>query len=63
MVKGGLSGRTRNNKYVETPAEPAWQAASGRRKPFAGTTRKNPDGTQIYASLSEMRQSFDNRSL
>jgi hypothetical protein len=37
----------------------AWRALSGRRKAVAGWVRKNPEATQIYTSLSGLRQTFD----
>jgi hypothetical protein len=62
MVNGCLSRGANYSKRMETHVEMAWRTvrADGDRIPLRRA--KTPETTQIYASLSGLRQSFDSRS-
>jgi hypothetical protein len=60
MVNGRLSGRAKSAEHIETLVERAWRAFGAAYEPLIAAMHKTPKTTQIYTSLSRLRQSSGN---
>jgi hypothetical protein len=60
MVNSRLSGRAKSAEWIETLVERAWRAFGRAYQPLPAAMHKTSKTTQIYASLSRLRQSSGN---